>query len=421
MLVDFTVSNFRSIRDPVTLSLIECAPGKRLQKGSERKRKLLSDDEIAPALQVPGWDFKLLRSAAIYGANASGKSNVVRALIAFLNLLDDGPNGLEFSEATCGFRLDPTFLDRPTRFELRLVAGIVEGVAVIGSYTIGFLKGQVVEERLEFDRVDSTVVAVERGVDAEGKRFSRMSDTMPNSMRELEANLAPEVPFLHLLVRNFEVPGFPELRQWLRLSDGYSQGKEFIASVSTRFWMERDDAFVSEVVTFVRDHDTMLGGLRLDKREGDRLGRLLAVHQVGDAEVVWDLSEESAGTRQLIDFAGPILRALKNGTLLVLDEFGAHLHSHLTERIVQLFHSPATNPRGAQLVFNTHDTRLLEAQRLRRDQVWFTEKHPDGHTELFALHEFRLRNDAALDKAYLSGALGAVPVLSAAPRMTVPR
>ena len=114
-------------------------------------------------------------------------------------------------------------------------------------------------------------------------------------------------------------------------------------------------------------------------------------------------------------YAGPILQALESGGLLVLDEFGSHLHPHITERIVQLFHSPTTNPQGAQLVFNTHSAHLLQDQQLRRDQVWFTEKRPDGSTDLFSMSEFKLRNDKSMAKAYLGGSLGAVPVLPPAP------
>lgn len=414
MLIDFTVSNFRSIRDPVTLSLVEVAPRKHRQKGGDRKRRLRTDEEIAPALDLPGWDFKLLRGAAIFGANASGKSNVVRALIALLDLLRNGPEGYEFRYSMHAFRLDPACVAQPTHFDMRF-ATVVDDVAVVVTYRIALFGYKVVTERLALELPQETVTLVERGVDANGQRHATMDGRVPAGMQELEANLDPEVPFVHMLVRNFELPGLSVMRNWLRNTDGYSAESHFVGSVVTRFWLEGGRDFADAVASFVRDHDTMVDGLRVEKREGERNSRILALHRVGEVEVAWDLAEESAGTRRLIDFAGPILNALRSGSLLVIDEFGANLHPHLTERIVQLFQSPQTNPNGAQLLFNTHDSRLLEGQKLRRDQIWFTEKRADGHTELFALNEFRMRNDAAIDKAYLNGTLGAVPVLKAPP------
>jgi uncharacterized protein len=115
--------------------------------------------------------------------------------------------------------------------------------------------------------------------------------------------------------------------------------------------------------------------------------------------------------------APKILWPLRHGTLALFDELGSNLHPHLTERFVRLFQSAETNLRRGQLIFTSHDNTLLQGQLLRRDQVWLTEKRRDGSTKLYSLSDFRPRNDLVLDKAYLDGRFGAVPVLPAEAEM----
>jgi len=122
--------------------------------------------------------------------------------------------------------------------------------------------------------------------------------------------------------------------------------------------------------------------------------------------------QESEGTKTLFSLAGPILVALHGGGVLVVDELDRSLHTQLAKRIVTMFNDPATNPNNAQLVFNTHDTNLLDTDVLRRDQIWFTEKGSDGATRLFPLTDFRARKYENLERGYLQGRYGAVPSIS---------
>jgi AAA15 family ATPase/GTPase len=121
-------------------------------------------------------------------------------------------------------------------------------------------------------------------------------------------------------------------------------------------------------------------------------------------------SSESDGTRTWFGLIGPVLTALKEGLLVVFDELDASLHPMLSAQLIKLFHDPATNPLGAQLIFSSHDTSLLN--HLNRDQIWLTEKLEDGATRLGALAEFageRVRKSQNLEKAYLHGRFGALP------------
>jgi AAA15 family ATPase/GTPase len=128
--------------------------------------------------------------------------------------------------------------------------------------------------------------------------------------------------------------------------------------------------------------------------------------------VEFDLArDESHGTQKYISMSPPIMRALEEGSILVVDEFEARLHPRLTQALLDLFHSPA-NPRGAQLVCATHDVSLLDSERFRRDQIWFCEKDKTGATSLYSLADFdpqKVRASTRFDRQYMLGLFGAVP------------
>jgi predicted ATPase len=140
--------------------------------------------------------------------------------------------------------------------------------------------------------------------------------------------------------------------------------------------------------------------------------RLRFIHTAGGQEVPFEIAEESAGTQTWFALIGPALTALRRGQVLLFDEIDASLHPRLSARLLELFQDPKTNPHGAQLIFTTHDTSLLNY--LNRDEVWLTEKGADGATTLTALAEYggdKVRRSLNLERAYLQGRFGAVPEL----------
>ena len=121
---------------------------------------------------------------------------------------------------------------------------------------------------------------------------------------------------------------------------------------------------------------------------------------------------ESDGTQKIFNYSGVITTTLMSGMALFLDEFDARLHPMLTKKIVEMFNSPILNKNGAQLIFVTHDTNLLDNTLLRRDQIYFTEKNKMQETVLYSLADFKgVRNDASYEKDYISGKYGAIPFL----------
>lgn len=135
-------------------------------------------------------------------------------------------------------------------------------------------------------------------------------------------------------------------------------------------------------------------------------------HITEHGKAVFDLMEESSGTRNLLFLTGPILDILNKGLTLVVDELDTSLHTLLVQALVRLFQRPEINTGGAQLIFTTHDTSLLDAYGLfRRDQVWFVEKRPDQSSSLYPLLDFSPRKNEALERGYLQGRYGALPFL----------
>jgi AAA15 family ATPase/GTPase len=127
---------------------------------------------------------------------------------------------------------------------------------------------------------------------------------------------------------------------------------------------------------------------------------------------LFDLDEqESEGTQKVFALAGPLVDTLKDGKVLIIDEFDARIHPLISRAIVELFNSNETNPNNAQLIFMTHDTNLLSNKLFRRDQIWFTEKNRYGATDLYSLAEYKVRNDASFESDYIKGRYGAIPYI----------
>jgi AAA15 family ATPase/GTPase len=134
----------------------------------------------------------------------------------------------------------------------------------------------------------------------------------------------------------------------------------------------------------------------------------------GERLVAIDFAEESAGTRRFYALAGPWLDVLGGGYTVCVDELENSLHPALVKALLQMFFDPKTNPKGAQLIFTTHNATLLHSNLLRRDQVWFTEKRRGGDSFLYPLTDYKPRSDESLEKGYLAGRYGGVPVFTEA-------
>ncbi|MDM3856327.1 MAG: AAA family ATPase [Aphanizomenon gracile PMC649.10] len=173
------------------------------------------------------------------------------------------------------------------------------------------------------------------------------------------------------------------------------------------------NVLLKDVVKIVHKFDTGISKIEIKQKPEDSFGyNIYAVHNDSEGnEVHWSFEEESLGTQRIFNLAFRLVLVLNTGQLAVIDELGTNIHPNIVKYIIKMFQNPKTNPKNAQLIFTSHDNTLQRNNLLRRDQIWFTQKRPDHSTELYPLTDFHVRNDLAIDKAYLDGRFGAVPFL----------
>lgn len=417
MLIDFTVENFRSIKEPVTLSAIASSRGSRSRREAKTTRRYKTDDEIAPAFPAGERGFALLPALGIFGANASGKSNVVKALGYLLRHLLPFPWEASGSSSTVvPFRLDEEYVGRPTTFELRV-----------------WLDGSIYTYNLSLDRVRIHLEQMERTPPPPARArllFRRQWDEGSQSYTwkngedfsgphlQLQSQIRHSQAYVGLLAQQLRVEVLDSFQNWT-LNRWATSCQDAAVDVGLAAEMANGQPELQrEMTRFIRSCDTAVDGFRIltrpdseDEPPWQRFSFQVGHHGRDGHRMRWSLDEESTGTQRLFGLSFMIVDAIGQGSLLVVDELDSSLHPHLTRRIVRMFQNPETNPRGAQLVFTSHDTSLHDDQLLRRDQTWFTQKRDDGSTELYSLSDFPVRNDLAIERAYLDGRFGAVPVL----------
>lgn len=397
MLIDFTVSNFRSIHQAITLSLVASQRGKERAKGAQRKRVIPVDEEIGLTIPMMGAEASLLTVAGIFGANASGKSNVVKALGYLVNRLQSGPDTVP----RIPFLLNKDTPRAPTHFALRLYAPETHHIF---TYHLQ-LHEHVVEEEL---RVEQSDIAKEKVLFRKISAKKWEIDTELEPMRLVFESMASDTIALQILMKQFDLPCLAQLKTLIheiQLCNGF--GGTALGSFTCHSF-ENDD-IRSKIINFIHKLDTGIQNINVELVSEKY--QVTTFHGNTEAPVAWKIQEDSNGTRALFEISSMIISSLTYGHCLVLDEFGAFLHPHITQTIVSLFQQRETNPLGAQLIFNSHDLHLQTEHRMRRDQIWFTERRVDGSTELYPLTAFHPRNDESIRRNYGSGRYGAIPVL----------
>ncbi|MFI7038397.1 ATP/GTP-binding protein [Microbispora rosea] len=410
MLLALRIANHRSLRDLQTLDL---------RPTYQRDR---------PSVNV----------TAVYGANASGKSNLLSALQfmhdAVTSQHDDWFPGDEIPRQP--FLLDNKTRSEPSSYAVDL---LIDGVM----YTYGFsVDSHVVQEewlysypkkkrRTLFDRHGSDYYF---GPTLNRKRSDLLSEMTPPNMLFLATAARTLEPDLLIVVEWF--------RHNLWLISELNQG---LLRAMTRELLE-DPATARQVIELLQAADLGISNVRVQAQIGSGKGknsrgiqvrrpsqssqaenfirqvlvtqspkRMLFTH-LGEKPADFDISDESRGTRAWFELVGVTLNALTRGWTLLVDELDTSLHPLLSAELIKLFQNPDTNPRGAQLIFTTHDASLMGRihgeELLRRDEIWFVEKESTtGASQLYPLTDFHPREGLNWERRYLGGALGAVPIL----------
>ena len=406
MLLRFQVSNHRSILEPVELSMIAVDEERTATRGFDR----LSE--------------RVLTVAGIYGPNASGKSNVLDALAWLSMAVDNSLRRWEdyIPRDAHRFGQGPA---SPSEFNLDLVVGGVRyGYRlVIDDSAVRYESLDTYPERRRrnlFTRHEDEI-GFRRGF--EGAR--RIQELMTSTTLALSAAMQVEDSVTRNVGRTIARIGFigQGRRGFYRRNALDSTMRLFVE----RGEIDQPSLFSSSedrpsaanphlALDLLRFADPGIHSCKLVERDStsSRSGwgppRLHFFHRVDDEPVAFELEEESTGTQTWFHLIGPALAALRSGRILLLDEIDASLHPRLSARLIEIFQDPETNPHGAQLVFTSHDTSLLNS--LNRDEVWLTEKALNGATRLVALAEFggdRVRKSLHLEKAYLQGRFGSIP------------
>lgn len=420
MLVDFTVENYRSIKEPVTLSAVAQKQSTRQSSQSSQRKRVKSDREIAPGYPVEGWDMELLPVLAIFGANASGKSNVIQALDYLLLLMAHGNQETVkmqriFKYAKLDpFKLDSNSIQQPTRFELRTIFD-----NAIYTYSLVINQNHIISENLDYalSTTKRSRRLFHRQWDANQKKFIwKIGGDFAGPHNQLQQSIRENELFISTLIK-LKVDIIESLLDWLIGSwRGIDLGSEDFYLELITILQDHNFPLFNEIfqqaLEIVKKFDTGLSGIKMNKSEEGLGYKIYALHKTIDGkETIWSFDEESLGTQRLFGLAFRIVLSLKRSSLIIVDELGTNIHPNIARNIIRMFQNQKTNPGCAQLILTSHDNTLQRNNLLRRDQIWFTQKRRDHSTDLYPLTDFHVRNDLAIDKAYLDGRFGAIPFL----------
>jgi len=422
VIIRFKFENFRSIREEQELSFVASS---------------LKDfsDSVVP---VQGFRHGLLRVASLYGANASGKTNVLRALHFVARAVRNShrywkPDGPIYVDT---FLLEEEAQNRPTSFRLdflladmRYQFGLtINKTDVLREWVYCYPSGK---KQIWYEREGGAsrktsfgrkLVGENRRIENMTRRNSLFLSTAAQNNHEMLTPLfnwfsermhfvyGPRTALLQETTKRCSDVGFRnELLKFLATADlgilSMDIKEETFPEKTKDMWKELME-FVGKRFASTEEEKAVLE----KAAPPQSIQRITLRHKARSGEgTSIPIEDESAGTEAFLSLLGPVLTTLESGGVLCVDELDSSLHPLLALEIVRMFKDPDSNPKGAQIIFNTHDVNLLDAKLLRRDEIWFTEKDSEGATHLYPLSDFKPRQHTNLKDGYLQGRYGAVP------------
>lgn len=401
MLIRFSFKNFKSFKNENSLDM---------------EATSLKEHEYNVAKTDYG---EYLKVSAIYGANASGKTNVLQAFDYMKKRIlvsDDSKKNSPIDEENIySFMIN----NDPIALEVEILAKNNK----IYKYGFEVLKDTIISEWLFEKRVNKFYAIFERENNNVSMKPNKISDLVNIDERTLFLNIYSKID------RNNE--DFSNVYDWFVNSMYLDLGNpNFERFINNRVSLKilSDENYKKELLKFIKTFDSGIEGI---KTTPDSIEAVKSNNGIIDIEVIHrgengELKAlpfylESNGTRKMFHLFDFFMDALKNGMVLFVDELDAKLHPLLTRYIINLFHNSDTNKSNGQLIYSTHDTVNLNKETFRRDEIWFAEKDKDGISEIYALSDYileddknagkKVRNDATYNKDYLTGRYGAIPVL----------
>jgi predicted ATPase len=414
MLIEFSVSNFRSFREKQTFSMV-AAP--RLKKGDNVFKPALKGEKLPDLLKV----------AAIYGPNASGKSNLIKALGIVRDIAKRQPSAESTPFPISPFRFDPQLADQPCQIELHFVCAeqryefqlALTQERIVKERLIAFPKGK---ETLLYNRSHSS--------GSDEYTFGQQLEGGKDLHELWKKATSPQVLFLAQAVANSS-ESLNQLKpplQWLQTGFMVFSGSMEALKILSQRQAESDSTFANDLSAFLQEVDVPITNIRFDQVEPNSdesistiklklidtkpNSRTLLTHRTALGEAEFDFQEESEGTKNLIGFWLPWhlhnkSRLIPNfNVALVIDEFDSSLHPEIVASLVE---KHLKSQSSSQLIFTTHDTHLMDTKLLRRDQFWLTERDTNGATQLRSIHDFEGREGEDLEKRYYEGRYRGLP------------
>jgi len=422
MLVEFKVGNYRSFREEQTLSLV-ASKDKHLRDNCVDQGKL-----------------QLLKAVGIYGPNASGKSNLIRALSTMREIIEKPGKPGERLPVT-PFKLHDKYSNKPTSFEVTFIHEE-------SRYQYGFT---ATTKRIH----DEWLYAYPKGRSRDiaqtwfERKFNRKTEEtewnfgsyLKGEREKLKDRTINNVLFLSAGAQ-WNNKQLTTVHEWFseKLLIILPSEQPTVTTIDMAMKAQMDEgskkSFSANLGVIMRSADFGIYGINIKKRDidpeispfledipdeiresilKDHKGKVEVefIHHAEPAgkEVCFSNLEESNGTRRFFELAGPWGLAMSEGRVLLVDELEASLHPHLVRELLKSFQNPALPRTGAQLIFATHDTTLLDPELFRRDQIWFTEKDEHGCTRLYSMLDYKPRKGEAMQRGYLSGRYGALPII----------
>ncbi|WP_332954687.1 ATP-binding protein [Microcoleus sp. AR_TQ3_B6] len=402
MLIGFSVGNYKSFKETVTLSMVASS--------ITEEDKELNENNVFPINDK----LSLVKSAAIYGANASGKSNLVAAINFMKWFVLNSSKETQVSDAIDieAFRLSTETEKEPSLFE---IVFLLEDKTFRYGFEVN--AREVVSEWLfQADDTEEKML-FERDFD------NYTLDDFPEG-QGISDKTRSNALFLSVVAQfNGKISG--KILLW------FSKTLQLISGLQDTQYREEtlesfeNDRHRHDIIEFIKKLDLGIADIQIKKYISQKTA-MFGIYEVGVKTVhrkydadgkqtaieLFDIeTHESEGTNKLFALAGLLLDTLRTEKILLIDELDARLHPLITRELISLFNSNETNPHNAQLIFTTHDTNLLSSKTFRKDQIWFTEKDNKGATDLYSLVEYKVGKNASFERDYIMGKYGAIPFI----------
>lgn len=420
MLVQFSVKNFKSFKEKQDFSM---------ESG-------IGDENLDNIINIEELNERVLKTTALYGANASGKTNLISAFSSAIMMirLSNNRQPEEKLLQMEPFAFDENTKKEPCEFEFIFYTNS-------NKYVYGFKadKDKVYEEYL-YQYLSAKPTRIFERTNCNEYKFLQIDDAKLNAIKS--QNLDNKLFLATATTWNYDKTRAPYL--WFaNMIDTYMGGNEFNPySIEAYNKDDENESLKKFTLKLLEEADIIIKDYNIEIEEAEMDARMIMqlknmnvpsnviipkttviksitmsheiIDKKGDTQVYkLDLSNESSGTKIIFAMA-PILKdVFEKGKIIIIDEIERSLHPNLVEMIIKFFHNPEINKANAQLIFNTHDTNLLSLDLFRRDQIWFAEKDPKkGATELYPLDDFSVRKTENIQKGYLNGRYGAIPFVA---------